>query len=95
MSAKKHTPERTCIACRQTKPKWELIRIVHTPKGDIAIDEKGKSAGRGAYLCKRKECWESALMRDRKDRLGRALKTEISLEGRMALLEHNKTLPLN
>ena len=33
------------------KPKQELIRVVRGPKGDIDIDQKGKSPGRGAYLC--------------------------------------------
>lgn len=57
---RKHVPQRTCIACGQTKPKRELIRIVRTPEGNIEIDPVGKKAGRGAYLCRRTECWEKA-----------------------------------
>ena len=93
MSTKEHVPERTCIACRQIKPKWELVRLVHTPKGDIEIDQRGKKPGRGAYLCKTRGCWELALARDRKNRLAHALRTEITPENRVTLAEYSKTLP--
>ncbi len=42
------------------KPKQELIRVVRGPKGDIDIDQKGKSPGRGAYLCCNLQCIEKA-----------------------------------
>ena len=91
---KRHIAERTCIACHQTKPKQELIRIVHTPKGDIEVDLKSKKAGRGAYLCKTKECWELALTaKGRKDRLAHCLKTEVTPENRVTLSDYGKTLP--
>lgn len=54
----KRTPQRICLACRQAKPKQELIRLVKTPAGKIEIDVTGKSDGRGAYLCKNPACWE-------------------------------------
>ena len=87
-------PQRTCVACRQTKPKWGLVRLVHTPKGDIEIDHRGKKAGRGAYLCPARECWELALIKDRRNRLARALRTVLTEEYRTALLEYSKTLPV-
>ena len=90
---KRHIAERTCIACQQTKPKQELIRIVHTPKGDVEIDLKSKKTGRGAYLCKTKECWELALTsKGRKDRLAHCLKTEVTTENRVTLSDYGKTL---
>jgi hypothetical protein len=85
----KHVPERTCIACRQKKPKWEMVRIVRTPQGNIEIDSRGKKAGRGAYLCKSRSCWEAGLV---KKRLEHYLKAELSSEQRAALLEYGKTL---
>lgn len=85
----KHVPERTCIACRQKRPKWEMVRIVRTPEGNLEIDSRGKKAGRGAYLCKQQSCWEAGLM---KKRLEHALKAEIGLEQRSGLLEYSKTL---
>ena len=81
-------PERTCIACRKKKPKWELIRIVRTPDGNIEIDRRGKKSGRGAYLCKDEACWREVLeKRDKKARLSHALKVEVSEEKRRELLE--------
>ncbi|RME76414.1 MAG: YlxR family protein [Chloroflexi bacterium] len=76
MGRQKHQPQRTCIACRQTKDKRELIRIVRTPEGQIIVDPSGKANGRGAYLCRRPECWDQGLRP--KGRLAHALKTAIS-----------------
>lgn len=59
----KHVPLRTCVACRETKPKRELIRIVLLPDGTVAVDETGKKNGRGAYLCRQLSCWHQALER--------------------------------
>ena len=76
MGAKK-TPARMCTACREMKPKIELIRIVRTPEGDIKLDPTGKLNGRGAYICKSAEC----LKRARKTgALSRAFGTEIPEE---------------
>ena len=85
----KHVPERTCIVCRQIRPKWEMVRIVRTPQGTLEIDNRGKKAGRGAYLCRAQDCWEAGLT---KKRLEHALKTEISSQHRAELMEYGKTL---
>lgn len=50
-----HIPKRMCIACRQMKPKAELIKIVKTPNG-AEVDEFQKKFGRGAYICKNRDC---------------------------------------
>jgi len=39
------------VACRTARPKRELRRIVRTPGRDVVIDETGRLAGRGAYVC--------------------------------------------
>lgn len=90
---KKHVPQRTCIACHQTKPKRELVRLVHTPNGDIEIDQRGKKEGRGAYLCPARECWEQTLGKDRRNRMARALRTGLTEQYRTALMEYARTLP--
>ena len=59
MGAKK-TPARMCTACREMKPKNELVRIVRTPEGDLKTDPTGKLNGRGAYICKSAECLKKA-----------------------------------
>ncbi|MBR5900247.1 MAG: YlxR family protein [Clostridia bacterium] len=51
----KKVPMRTCIACRQSFAKKELVRIVKS--GDeIFLDATGKANGRGAYICHNPEC---------------------------------------
>jgi uncharacterized protein len=72
-SRPRHVPQRTCVACRQTDAKRQLVRIVRTTDGHAAVDPTGKRAGRGAYLCSSSECWQTALKRHL---LARALKLE-------------------
>ena len=73
----KHVPERSCISCRSKGPKSELIRIVRAADGGVEIDSRGRMAGRGAYLCRRRECWEAGLKRKRveTDHTGAACRT--------------------
>lgn len=49
-------PVRMCIACREQKPKNEMLRIVKSQDGSITLDLKGKKSGRGAYICDSVEC---------------------------------------
>jgi len=72
-SRPRHIPQRTCIACRQTDAKRQLVRVVRAPDGSVTIDPSGKKSGRGAYLCDRAECWQNGLKRGV---LPRALKLE-------------------
>lgn len=57
----KKVPMRMCVACREMKPKKELIRVVRTPEGDVIADETGRKNGRGAYLCRSEACLNKAL----------------------------------
>ncbi len=52
----KKIPLRQCIACRELKPKKEMLRIVRNNEGKIFIDFSGKAAGRGAYICNDENC---------------------------------------
>lgn len=54
-------PQRTCVACRATKPKRELIRVVRIPSGAVVVDRKGKVSGRGAYICPTLGCFDQAV----------------------------------
>jgi predicted RNA-binding protein YlxR (DUF448 family) len=67
----KHSPIRTCVACRSTDEKRDLLRVVRQPDGGVLYDPKGKLSGRGAYVCAQPEC--IALARKQK-RLERSLK---------------------
>ena len=51
---------RQCIGCREMKAKKELIRVVRSPEGAITLDSRGKSPGRGAYLCPSAACLAKA-----------------------------------
>jgi predicted RNA-binding protein YlxR (DUF448 family) len=51
---------RMCVGCKDMKPKKELIRIVRSPEGAIQIDLRGKTPGRGAYICHSLSCLEKA-----------------------------------
>lgn len=84
----KHVPLRTCIGCRTTLSKKELIRIVHTPQG-VLVDPSGKAAGRGAYLHNIRSCWEQAL----KGPINHALRIQLSEEDRKRIREFISQLP--
>jgi predicted RNA-binding protein YlxR (DUF448 family) len=68
-------PQRTCAACRQVKDKRAMVRLVRTPAGAVEIDASGKKEGRGAYLCRDRDCWDKAL---KGNHLEHALKCKIS-----------------
>ena len=86
---KKRAPQRTCVGCRDIQSKRELLRLVRTPSG-IEVDLSGKKAGRGAYLHKKKTCWETAL---KGIVLEEALKTTLTTEQHEQLRAYGETLP--
>lgn len=68
---------RKCIACSESKPKKELIRIVKDKENHVAVDLSGKMNGRGAYICPNIECLDKSM---KKKQLSRALNIEIPNE---------------
>ena len=58
------------------------MRIVRTLTGDVIPDETGRTAGRGAYVCRTGDCLDKALT---KGALSRALKTPLAAETRETL----------
>lgn len=87
---RKHVPQRTCIACRTVRGKRELVRIVRTPEGAVVVDQTGKRNGRGAYLCRQRSCWDTALARRQ---LEQALKVTLTAESEAMLREYAAGLP--
>ena len=95
----KKIPMRKCLGCDEMFPQRELVRVVKTKiKGEsedevtyeISLYLVGKKAGRGAYICKRKECFETA---KKKKKFSRALGCEIPEEvfsGMLGELEKNE-----
>ena len=78
----RHFPERTCVACRRTQPKRELIRLVRTPSQTVQVDRTGRAPGRGAYLCRAPACWTVAAAGKQ---LAGALRASLSEADRMGL----------
>ena len=77
MVKEKKIPMRQCVGCREMHPKAELVRVVKSKEGSIALDVGTKLPGRGAYICKKAEC----LMKAKKARaLERAFSETISEE---------------
>lgn len=62
---------RTCVACGRKAPKEVLIRIGKDASGVVGEN----CGGRGAYLCGRKECVETAI---RKKLLAKRLRIDAS-----------------
>src|SRR5881275_3467311 len=59
-------PLRTCVGCRQVKPRSALHRFALVD-GTIVADP-GRVVGRSAYLCHEGACWDLAQKRRALDR---------------------------
>jgi uncharacterized protein len=55
-----HVPIRTCVSCRETDEKRDLLRVVRLKDGSAVYDSRGKVSGRGAYVCARPDCISTA-----------------------------------
>ena len=77
MAKQKSMPMRMCFACREMKPKKEMLRVVKTADGEVFADASGKAAGRGAYICSAEACRKKL---DDKKLLHKAFSTDISVE---------------
>ena len=78
-----HVPFRTCVACRRSEPKRELIRLVASAscaRRVVHVDPSGSRPGRGAYLCGLARCTDMALRRD-----GAAIRRSLRLAGDVVL----------
>ena len=67
-----HEPERTCVACKRTRAKHELLRVVRAGDGRVRLDPTGSAPGRGAYVCPNERCTSIA---------GRKLATALKVKG--------------
>jgi len=54
-------PERMCLGCRGRRDRDELIRL--QVRDGRVVPFEGRAAGRGAYLCPDRACFEAALRR--------------------------------
>ncbi|MFP4456311.1 MAG: RNase P modulator RnpM [Clostridia bacterium] len=70
-------PQRMCVACREKKDKFDLVRVVKTPDGEVVIEKDKRVNGRGAYLCHKTECIDKA---NKTKSLDKALNIKVPLE---------------
>ena len=84
MTKVKKVPLRRCTGCGQSFPKKELLRVVRTPEGNVVLDFTGKVGGRGAYVCKKTDCFKKAR---KANRLRTNLECDIPEELLLALEE--------
>ncbi len=87
----RRVPQRTCVGCGSVNAKRQLVRIVRGLDGEVRVDPTGKAAGRGAYLCANRPCWDAAL---KKKRLERSLNVAISPASLEALKGYAEELPV-
>lgn len=66
-----------CIVCRGQSDKKTLFRIVKNKEGEIFVDKTGKANGRGAYVCKDKDCFQKLC---KQKALNRAFKCDVPQE---------------
>lgn len=60
MKQQKKIPMRMCLGCNEMISKREMIRVVKSKDGEISLDLTGKKSGRGAYICRKAECFRKA-----------------------------------
>ena len=75
------------MGCRTVLAKRQLVRLVRTADGGVAIDPTGKAAGRGAYVHDRRSCWQAALANST---LANALKVNLDEAQRAQLRAHGE-----
>ena len=72
----KKLPVRLCVGCQEPHNKRDMIRIVKSPEGEFSVDTTGKKSGRGAYICRNIECFNSAV---KQRRLEKSFKCQIDV----------------
>jgi predicted RNA-binding protein YlxR (DUF448 family) len=77
------------VACRQVGQKRGLVRLVRTLEGEVVVDITGKKAGRGAYLCMTRQCWETGIIGGKVER---SLKVTLSQERKDELMRLGEEL---
>ncbi len=87
MADPRHVPERRCLGCGARAPKASLARFVAVDVGEgvrrLVRDDPGRQAGRGLYVCPRRECFERARER-RAFRRGARIHTALSVDPGLA-----------
>ena len=84
MNARSHQPTRTCIGCKTTQPKRELVRYVLVEGNRVVADTQQRRDGRGAYLCESDQCFALARRRRAFSRAFRCFGFDTDISGLVA-----------
>lgn len=82
-------PQRSCLGCRTSKNKDQLIRFVLSPDSEVMPDLDSKLPGRGSYTCISRECLVSALV---KGQFKRSFRQDVSSMPPDQMVEHVRQL---
>lgn len=82
---------RTCLGCRESRDKKELVRLVKSPDGLVVIDYKGTLPGKGGYVCPIESCIREAFLRKQFSRVF----TVVQVEGVDDFLDRLRKLVLD
>lgn len=77
---------RRCVSCRESFNQNELLRVCKQ-NDKLFIDINQKMGGRGAYICKNKQCLQNAI---KKKALNRAFKSNLDNEIYVQLGEYEQ-----
>ena len=66
--------ERKCVCCREIRPQFEMLRVARID-GQYVVDHMHKLGGRGAYVCKSRDCIDKTI---KKRLFNKSFKTNIS-----------------
>jgi len=78
-------PQRSCVGCRATRNKGDLLRFVLAPDRILVPDLQARLPGRGAYTCLNRSCLMNAAQ---KNLISRAFKGEVKFDGPERLIDH-------
>ncbi len=73
----KSVPVRRCVGCGIMADKRLMYRVAKAPDGGLFLDRSGRKNGRGAYICRNRECLRKAM---KTHGLERSLKVQIPQE---------------
>ena len=62
--SERRVPMRRCVGCMTSFQKNEVMRFVAADE-KLTIDRTGRMNGRGAYLCRSLECFDTAMKKKR------------------------------
>jgi hypothetical protein len=82
-------PFRTCVACRTSAPRAEVLRFARAPDGAVGFDVRAALDGRGAWTCAQAVCIQKAV---EKGGFARAFEEPVLADGPGLVAQVRRTL---